>query len=194
VPTTPASTSRRLRLLRPGLLGPVLAGAALLGSACAAPSTPEPLPVDQGIPSTTSTKPSCPDSGVTMRAGLTDAAMGVRAFGVQLTNCGTAPYEVNGYPGVRVLDVERQPLPIEVTNGEETDDRTPAPITLQPGDTAVARLLWRSNVTRSDVDAVNGTYVEVTPADGQAPQIVRPDGPIDLGNTGTVNVSAWYVP
>ncbi|MEV1142929.1 DUF4232 domain-containing protein [Micromonospora sp. NPDC049799] len=64
-------------------------------------------------------------------------------------------------------------------------------MTLRPGERAGAAVLWRNLVTDPTVVATNGERLEVAPTAGRPPQDVDPDGPIDLGNTGRIGVSAW---
>jgi hypothetical protein len=138
----------------------------------------------------------CPPSGVLVRTGEVDAAMGLRAMGIELVNCGSVPFTVNGYPGVRVLDDARAPLPVTVGQGSsgvaaiDGFDTPPAPVTAAPGERLVAGLVWRNRVDMA-VEPVNGTYLEIVPAPGQPPQTVRPEGRIDLGTTGRMGVTAW---
>ncbi|MGA4838759.1 DUF4232 domain-containing protein [Streptomyces sp. G45] len=46
-----------------------------------------------------------------------DAAMGLRAMGVWLTNCGQRPYRLDGYPAVRVLDADGAAVAVRVLKG-----------------------------------------------------------------------------
>lgn len=156
------------------------------------PSSPPPSP------STPSLSPDgCPPSGVLVRTGEVNAAMGVRAMGLELVNCGTVPFTVNGYPEVRLLDDDRRPLPVTVGRGSsgistiDSYDVPPAPVTAAPGERLVAGLVWRNKVADMTTDPVNGTYLEVVPAPGQPPQVVRPTGGIDLGTTGRLGVAPW---
>ncbi|WBB66152.1 DUF4232 domain-containing protein [Micromonospora sp. WMMD812] len=102
---------------------------------------------------------------------------------------------MNGYPALTVLDEQRQQIPLAVVPGAtgitSGYDAPPRPFTLRPGDRATASVLWRNTFTDSTAAPTNGAYVEVASATGQAAQAVDPDGPIDLGNTGRIGVSAW---
>ncbi|MEU0549547.1 DUF4232 domain-containing protein [Micromonospora sp. NPDC005979] len=141
---------------------------------------------------------ACPPSGVRIRSTGGDAAMGLRALGVELVNCGDRPYRLNGYPTVWVLDEQRKPIILAVVNWAKDItsgfDQPPQPITLQKGERAVASVLWRNLVTDSTVVATDGAYLSVAPAAGQQAQDVDPDGPVDVGNTGRIGVSAWRMP
>ncbi|WP_433127538.1 DUF4232 domain-containing protein [Micromonospora sp. CA-240977] len=147
--------------------------------------------------SSTSTDPlaDCPASGVRIRSTGGDAAMGLRALGLELVNCGDRPYQLNGYPVLHVFDEQHEPIMLRVVNGgkEITTgfDQPPRKVTLAPNERATAVVLWRNLVTDSTVVATNGEYLRVAPAAGQPGEEVDPDGPIDLGNTGRIGVSAW---
>ncbi|RLK14087.1 uncharacterized protein DUF4232 [Micromonospora sp. M71_S20] len=137
----------------------------------------------------------CPASGVRISSPGTSAAMGLRALGLELVNCGTKPYRLDGYPVLRLFDGDGDPIPVRVVDGakEITSgfDDPPRPLTLRPGERAGAAVLWRNLVTDSTVVATNGERLEVAPAVGVPAQVVGLDGPIDLGNTGRIGVSAW---
>ncbi|SCE90210.1 Protein of unknown function [Micromonospora coriariae] len=137
----------------------------------------------------------CPESGVRIRSTGSDAAMGLRALGLELVNCGDRPYRVKGYPAPRVLDEDRKLIILRVLPGAKGItpgfDQPPREVTLQAGERATAVVLWRNLVTDSTVVATNGEYLRVAPAAGQPAEDVDPDGPIDVGNTGRIGVSAW---
>ncbi|OLF17878.1 DUF4232 domain-containing protein [Actinophytocola xanthii] len=160
------------------------------------------LPATLG-PSTPPAPPvvTCWPEGVVFSVAGTDAAMGVRVLTVEMTNCGSAPYPVNGYPSVRLLDEGRRPLPVTLARGSASIaavpgfDAPPTPMTLRPGEKARAGLLWRNLVTDTTVDAVTAVHLEAA---------ATPDGPwrsvpaadaggvhIDLGTTGQLGVQAW---
>ncbi|WP_369383897.1 DUF4232 domain-containing protein [Streptomyces sp. cg36] len=136
----------------------------------------------------------CPSSGVRVTSDDGDAAMGLRVLGLRLENCGTRPYEVNGYPALELLDADgRRAKGVEVRHGGAGIalvtgfDAAPRPFTLQPGETASAGLMWRNTTTSGD--AVNLPYVRVTARPGAAPVRLTPE--LDLGTTGRAGVSAW---
>ncbi|WFE55120.1 DUF4232 domain-containing protein [Micromonospora sp. WMMD1155] len=160
------------------------------------PSRPPPGSRAEAGP-TASTEPpaECPTSGVRIRSTGGDAAMGLRALGLELVNCGDRPYQLNGYPILHVFDEQREPIMLRVVNGagEITSgfDQPARPVDLAPAERATAVVLWRNLVTDSTVVATNGEFLTVAPAAGQPAEEVDPDGPIDLGNTGRIGVSAW---
>jgi hypothetical protein len=165
---------------------------------------PDELP--EGLPSGLDVRPTeapsadptdtCPSSGVRMLPGLVEAAMGLRAMTVTLTNCGTKSYAVNGYPSVQVLDQDREPVDVRVLRGPEeittgVPDPGPHKVTLKPGESATTSLVWRNTVTEADVPAVNAPYLRVATAKGRPAQVLAPEGGIDLGTTGRLGTGAW---
>lgn len=187
---------RRHALLGPPIAAALLLGACTGGHAGMGGDGPAASGAVGASPTAAGDGPAaCPESGVRVRALGTDAAMGLRALGVELVNCGTAAYPLHGYPALRLLDNDGTPIPVQVVEGAKGItsgfDDPPRPLVLQPGERAGAALLWRNLVTDSTVVATNGERLEVAPAAGQPPQVVELDGPIDLGNTGRVGVSAW---
>ncbi|MEV5490143.1 DUF4232 domain-containing protein [Streptomyces bobili] len=136
----------------------------------------------------------CPASGVRVIADQGDAAMGLRVVGLHLQNCGTRDYSVHGYPLLELLDDNREPVDGvqilkgsgEITTGAGPDE-APEPVTLKPGETARASLVWR-NTTQSGT-AVNVPYVRVRAKEGADPVVVTPG--LDLGTTGKLGVRPW---
>lgn len=162
------------------------------------PTGPPPKPPSSTPSASVEPVVECPESGVRIRSTGGDAAMGLRALGLELVNCGDRPYRLNGYPTVWVLDEQRKPIILAVQNGAKDItsgyDQPPQPITLQKGERAVATVLWRNLVTDSTVVATDGAYLSVAPAAGQPAEEVDPHGPVDVGNTGRIGVSAWRTP
>ncbi|KUH39775.1 MULTISPECIES: DUF4232 domain-containing protein [Streptomyces] len=137
---------------------------------------------------------SCPSSGIRVSADEGDAAMGLRVVGLHLDNCGTRPYTVEGYPLLELLGEDRKPVDgvrILQGSGEITTgagpDRQPRPVTLGPGESAIASLVWR-NTTESGAP-VNVPYVRVRAKAGADPVTVTPN--LDLGTTGKLGVKPW---
>jgi hypothetical protein len=143
------------------------------------------------LPPTTGPPPvpaPCPDDGVRFDLGVVDAAMGTRVASLLATNCGSGPYALEGYPGVRLLDADRVPYAVEVVRGSGiVEDPGPSPLTLAPGEAATATLSWRNRV--EDGTAVTSTYLEVVIAEHAIPQVV--EEAVDIGTTGRVEVTAW---
>jgi hypothetical protein len=69
------------------------------------------------------------------------------------------------------------------------------PFALAPGERAFALVVWRNTATtNASAETVLAPTLTVTPLDGTAPQHITPDGPLDLGNTGRLGLSAWMPP
>ncbi|MER7439387.1 DUF4232 domain-containing protein [Micromonospora avicenniae] len=194
---TPRPARRQLLLTGLPLAGALLLGACTADQAGTAGDSPSTSERPGARPTAPGNDPTgaCPESGVLIRSTGSDAAMGLRALGLELINCGTAPYRLNGYPALTVQDEQHQQIRVTVIKGAEEItsgfDAPPVPITLSPGGRATAAVLWRNTVTDTTVEATTGAYLDVAPDVGRPAQAVDPDGPIDLGNTGRIGVSAW---
>jgi len=157
-------------------------GAWQLTGAGAAPTEPTEPASEQPA------EPACPDAGFQVTVTQGDAAMGIRSGGIELVNCGTEDIDVNGYPVIEIPGVE-----LDVREGSDTlQDPGPAPITLAPGDSVSAGMLWRNRVESADEgDAVNAAEINVGYAEGSPLVTVTPEAPIDLGTTRELEVTAW---
>ncbi|GGN14477.1 hypothetical protein GCM10011609_63830 [Lentzea pudingi] len=146
-------------------------------------------------------EPLC-DNGLRFTTGGTGAAMGLRVMSVELTNCGSEPVQLNGYPQVKVLDAQREQLDIAVLEGSggiasvEGFDDAPQPIAVQPGETAKSAIVWR-NTHASEEPPLVGKHVDIAAVPGDAWQPLVATSPesrilLDLGSTGRIGVRAWY--
>ncbi|MGW4379499.1 DUF4232 domain-containing protein [Kitasatospora sp. NPDC004531] len=137
----------------------------------------------------------CPKSGVRLYADEGESAMGLRALGLHLVNCGTSPVTVDGYPQVQVLDEEhRQVDLVQLLKGgaeiamSTTADVPPQRIVLAPGQGASSTVVWR-NTNDASSAPVNAPYLRVRATPDAAPVMVTPE--LDLGTTGRLGVGAW---
>jgi hypothetical protein len=89
--------------------------------------------------------------------------------------------------------IEIPGVELDVREGSDTlQDPGPTPITLAPGDTVSAGLLWRNKVESADEgDIVNATEINVGYAKDSPLVTVTPEAPIDLGTTRELEVTAW---
>ncbi|MCT9078247.1 DUF4232 domain-containing protein [Streptomyces fulvoviolaceus] len=140
---------------------------------------------------------ACPTGGVRVTAGPVNPAMGLRAMALTLENCGTRVYRVEGYPVLRLLDADQQQVTgVSVVHGSggiatvTGFDDPPRPVSLEPGETASAGLLWRNTVAGTD-GATGVPYVSVQAKAGALGLLVAPDGGLDLGTTGKLGVGPW---
>lgn len=180
--------------MRNAAVGTGFLTALTLLAACTPPPHVDPMPAPPTAPSTPPT-PTCPTEGIRITEIGVSAAMGLRAMGLELVNCGNQPYELRGYPAVRLADADGEPIAVRIVPGakEITSgfDAAPTRLMLRPGERAGAALLWRNLVTDPTVVATEGRHLDVAPVTGRPAQPVELDGPIDLGNTGRLGVSAW---
>lgn len=150
------------------------------------------VPVDELSPA----GGTCPPSGVNVYVDRGDAAMGLRAVGLHLRNCGTRDYALNGYPQLQIVDEEHQPVSgVKVLHGARAittssdADGAPRPLVLKPGESASSSLVWRNTVEMGVGGLVNAPYVRVWAKPGAAPVTVVPE--LDLGTTGKLGVGPW---
>ncbi|MFF9909316.1 DUF4232 domain-containing protein [Streptomyces sp. NPDC013457] len=156
---------------------------------------PAPGPSGPGAPPDPTATEGCPESGVRVTTGMVNVAMGLRAMPVTLTNCGTGEQRVNGYPDVRVRDVERRPMDVTVLKGPgpitTLDDPGPHPVALKPGESARSVFVWRYSAVEASTLRGSGVYVEIAPAAGAERRTVVPEGGLDIGETGLLGTTAW---
>ncbi|MFI6786844.1 DUF4232 domain-containing protein [Nonomuraea sp. NPDC050383] len=173
-------------------------GAQVAGTTSALSSPPAVLPAvpsPLAVASPPAAKP-CPDAGVVLSAGPANAAMGLRVQAVTLTNCGRRARVVEGYPRVRLLDADGDPVKVAVDHGAEritTAVRDPGPrrVTVRPGRSASFTLVWRNTYDDPSRLPAAGATVVVTAGPGGREHRVTPDAPLDLGSTGRLGVTAW---
>lgn len=161
-------------------------------TACTATPPPPPPPTPPPAPAT-----ACPPSGVTVAPGMEESASGLRVLTLELTNCGAETYELNGFPGIRVLNADGAVLAVEVGQGSSgisavpAFDVPPAPVALAPDDVATTAIMWKN--TTLDGPRLLGATVEVQPRPDAAWQALesKDDLHIDLGTTGELAVRPW---
>ncbi len=131
----------------------------------------------------------CLGTGVTVKSGPVEAALGHRAIVLTLTNCGPAPRTLTGYPEVRLLDKDKKPMAVQVDHGTSymAIDPGAAPQTVQPGGTLLSVVSWSNTVAMGSPEA--GAYVTVEAAAGDPEQRIVVD--TDLGTTGKLTLTAW---
>lgn len=153
------------------------------------------LPPGDAEPPSSVDAQGCPDTGVLVSTGTVNAAMGLRAMPVTLTNCGKRDHRLNGYPDVRVRDVDHERMDVTVLKGPEPitqlDDPGPHPVTLTPGESARSVFVWRYSAVDTATRRGSGVYVEIAPAAGVDRQTVQPEGGLDIGDSGLLGTTAW---
>ncbi|MFE4328395.1 DUF4232 domain-containing protein [Streptomyces sp. NPDC056831] len=162
------------------------------GISAALPDRPSP-PSAQGpapTPAAGVGRAGCPSSGVVVDMGEVQAALGHRAVGLTLTNCGSKPYRVDGYPSVRALDDAGDPLPVPVNPGSSYMGSDPGPkeVMLKPGQTMRSLLAWVSTPTGGDL--IEGDALEIAPAPGLEARAFPLEGS-DVRLLDELNMTAW---
>ncbi|MFI9847127.1 DUF4232 domain-containing protein [Nonomuraea sp. NPDC051941] len=136
--------------------------------------------------------PSCAGSGLLLYAEPPDAAMGLRVQTVTLTNCGDTVRQVEGYPRVRLLDEDGEPLKVKIDRGARrvttaVEDPGPKAVTVRPGRSAAFTLAWRNTYGGTTRPPAVGATLVVTTGSGRQ----RVSGLFDLGSTDLLGVTAW---
>ncbi|MGX6606444.1 DUF4232 domain-containing protein [Micromonosporaceae bacterium Da 78-11] len=156
---------------------------------------PPATPARAASPVPTDRAPACA-GGLSVRPGRLDVGAGLHLLEVELVNCGRTTVKIKGSPLVRVLDADQKPFDVTVGHGDTSpmlpeQYRLPArSVTLKPGQHATTLLAWRM-VVREWSSAVQGTYLEIIPADGFPAQLVTRYSPYNLGDTGALAAGAW---
>jgi hypothetical protein len=145
---------------------------------------------EQGPPAATYSQNSCPAPGVRIEADRGDAAAGYREMSLRVTNCGDRPFDVSGRPEIAVLGKDREPLRVDIVPSGHYP-QSAHPVVLAPGQSTTAVMSWRNTVTDANVAPVSGVFLAVATGPGSPRQIVQPPAPLDLGNTGRLEVSVW---
>ncbi|SDT57028.1 DUF4232 domain-containing protein [Actinoplanes derwentensis] len=151
-------------------------------------------PVPGVSASVTVVRPAVPRcvQGARIALSETEGAMGLRATGIELYNCGKKSFTVDGYPVLDVLGEDRAELDVQTLHGVEKVHQveqwivSPKRITVRPGESARALLLWR-NLTTDKVET--GAFVSIAAAEGQPRHVLAEV--VDVGSTGKVAVSPW---
>ncbi|MEU1436669.1 DUF4232 domain-containing protein [Streptomyces sp. NPDC005775] len=143
--------------------------------------TPTPTPTATG---------GCPASGLVVDMGPVEAALGHRAVGLTLTNCGSEPHRVDGYPSVQALDENGDALPVKVNPGSSYfgNDKGPEEVMLAPGKTMRSLLVWVSTPTGGDL--IEGDALEIAPAPGLEPRTFPLEGS-DVRLLDEFNMTGW---
>ncbi|WP_432150882.1 DUF4232 domain-containing protein [Streptomyces sp. bgisy029] len=162
--------------------------------AVAPPSVTPPtadVPAQGPDPSPTPTPTGdCPASGTVVTMGEVQTAMMSRAVVLTLTNCGTKPYRVDGYPSVQALGEDGERLPVKVNPGGSMfgHDKGPDPRTLKPGATVRSMLAWVS--TQEGGELIMADALELAAAPDAGARVYRLEGH-DIRYMDELNMTAW---
>ncbi|WP_103530803.1 DUF4232 domain-containing protein [Streptomyces sp. SM11] len=155
------------------------------------PATPAPGADAPAQPGPTSAPPGkCPASGAVVTMGEVLAVMMSRAVVLTLTNCGSKPYRVDGYPSVQALgeDGERLPVKVNPAGSQFGRDQGPEAIALKPGATVRSMLAWVS--TQEGGELVMADALELAAAPDAGARVYPLEGH-DLRYMDELNITAW---
>lgn len=155
----------------------------------AAPAPTVGVPAQGPDPSPTSTG-ECPASGAVVTMGEVQTAMMSRAVVLTLTNCGTKPYRVVGYPSVQALgeDGERLAVKVNPAGSMFGRDQGPKEVLLDPGLTVRSMLAWVS--TKEGGELVMADALELAAAPDAGARVHPLEGH-DIRYMDELNVTAW---
>lgn len=155
----------------------------------AAPAPTADVPAQGPDPSPTATG-ECPASGAVVTMGEVQAVMMSRAVVLTLTNCGTKPYRVVGYPSVQALGEDGERLPVKVNPAGSVfgRDQGPKEVLLDPGLTVRSMLAWVS--TKEGGELVMADALELAAAPDAGARVHPLEGH-DIRYMDELNVTAW---
>ncbi|MFJ8841643.1 DUF4232 domain-containing protein [Streptomyces cyaneofuscatus] len=157
-------------------------------------ATPRPIadaPAQGPDPSPTPTATeACPASGAVVTMGEVQALLMSRAVVLTLTNCGSKPYRVDGYPSVQALgeDGERLPVKVNPAGSKFGRDQGPEALTLKPGATVKSMLAWVS--TQEGGELVMADALELAAAPDAGARVYPLEGH-DIRYMDELNITAW---
>lgn len=109
-----------------------------------------------------------------------------------MRNCGRRTLTFDGYMSVKLLDVQKRPIPVKVAHDTSYMAIDPGPkrIRLARGKRLVAVIAWSATVTDPDpTRKVTATYLTITPSPGSPSTTFKAD--VDMGNTRKLELTAW---
>ncbi|WP_435842149.1 DUF4232 domain-containing protein [Streptomyces cyaneofuscatus] len=132
----------------------------------------------------------CPASGAVVTMGEVQAVMMSRAAVLTLTNCGSKPYRVDGYPSVQALGEDGERLPVKVNPAGSVfgQDKGPEPRTLKPGATVQSMLAWVSTQEGGELVMADALELAAAPDAGAR---VQPLEGHDIRYMDELNITAW---
>lgn len=126
---------------------------------CSRPSTNPDLPPPGQPASTGAAVLACRTGDLRLAAGESDAGAGNRAQVLTLTNAGTVPCSLSGYPAVSLLDADGRPV-----RGVRSDQNpgTASPVTLAAGGRAFFDIAWNVIPNEAEGQTTCPTAARVT--------------------------------
>lgn len=215
-PGAPAGAGRRRSRLRaPSLLGAVAAGAVLLASCSggtspashatttstthrttttttSATTTTTTAATTTTTGSSTSGTPTCQPGQLSASLGRGTGAAGTQSLTMSLTNTSSATCQLDGYPGMQLLDAHGGAIPTTVVRGQfhfpqPGANQPPATVRLAPQASAVFVLAYEDVPVGNETSCPRSSQAEITPPNDYTHLVV----PLSISpcNNGTVHVS-----
>ncbi|WP_244315538.1 DUF4232 domain-containing protein [Streptomyces albidochromogenes] len=159
---------------------------AVTRSATAAPTPPAP-----GSPGREPRPAGCSSGAPEVSMGEVQAALGHRAVGLTLTNCGKDPYQVYGYPSVQALGTDGEVLDVWVKRGSSYmgADEGPTSVVLAPGESVRSLLSWTSNPRTGRLQQASA--LDIAPAAGEKARRFPLEGS-DVRTVDELTLTAWH--
>ncbi|MET9517309.1 DUF4232 domain-containing protein [Streptomyces sp. NPDC002994] len=158
-------------------------------SASAAPA-PAPAPPASGSPAEAQGPAGCSSGQPEVSMGEVQAALGHRAVGLTLTNCGKDPYQVFGYPSVQARGTDGKVLDVWVKRGSSYmgTDKGPTSVILAPGESVRSLISWTSNPETGRLQQASA--LEIAPAAGEKARTFPLEGS-DVRTVDELTLTAW---
>nr|WP_281068014.1 DUF4232 domain-containing protein [Arthrobacter stackebrandtii] len=132
------------------------------------PATDDVPPAPERKPAAAVDDPLCGPGQLEWTAQQMPApSMGFMGMSLFLSNVGTHPCSVNGYPALAFADADGDAIPVDLAHGflEAGGNVVPSPVVIGPGGQALAPVQWRTNQvdgysrlpSSMAVEAVSGT-------------------------------------
>ncbi|MGW7052004.1 DUF4232 domain-containing protein [Streptomyces sp. NPDC054887] len=153
-------------------------------------ATVAPVPSVSGSPTDVARAAGCSSGGPEVSMGEVEAALGHRAVGLTLTNCGKDPHQVFGYPSVQALRTDGEVLDVWVRRGSSYmgRDEGPVPVLLAPGESVRSLLSWTSNPKTGRLQQASA--LEIAPAAGEKARRFPLEGS-DVRTVDELTLTAW---
>ncbi|MBT2488738.1 DUF4232 domain-containing protein [Streptomyces sp. ISL-96] len=156
-----------------------------------ATAAPAPAPPASGSPSAGPRPAGCSSGQPEVAMGEVQAALGHRAVGLTLTNCGKDPYQVFGYPSVQALGTDGKVLDVWVKRGSSYmgADKGPTSVILAPGESVRSLLSWTSNPKTGRLQQASA--LAIAPAAGEKARTFPLEGS-DVRTVDELTLTAWH--
>jgi len=176
-----------------------IAGYALLGHHASPPGPAGPVP---SSPATATAGPtpspsptghlSCQATGLTAARGGSQGAAGHLFQTLVLTNTGSSPCTMSGYPSAQLVDASQGSLPTRVVDSGGMLGNTPPPslVTLLPGQAANFQVSWGDVQAGAEACEMASGIQVGPPGEAPSPALAVSGLSMNVCNAGELDVSA----